>query len=156
GDDTGASKETATQAPVPRDLTTTIVACVATFVAVPALAGGLYLEKEREKLKDRIGDVRLEVRDTMQALTDGAAEFGQRDTIDAALADIIRRMQELERRQDAFNTQVERLRASSEGARETWMRTEIEHILHAAVRAVEVEHDPAAALNALRAIQRTL
>lgn len=155
-DDTSAPAASATQAPAPRDLTTTIVAWVATFVAVLAFAGGLYLEKEREKLKDRIGDVRLELRDTMQVLTHRDADFARRDAMDAAMADINRRMQELERRQDAFDAQVERLRATSEGARETWMRTEIEHVLHAAVRALEVDRDPVAALHALRAVQRTL
>jgi uroporphyrin-3 C-methyltransferase len=141
---------------VPRDLTTTIVAWVATIVAVFAFAGGLYLEKEREKLKDRISDVRLELRDTTQILTTRDADFARRDAMDAAVAEISRRMQELERRQDAFDAQVERLRATSEGAREAWMRSEIEHVLHAAVRAVEVDRDPVSALNALRAIQRTL
>lgn len=145
-----------TNTPVPRDLTTTIVAWVATFVAVIALAGGLYLEKEREKLKDRINDVRLELRDTTQTLTRRDGDFAQRDTMDALTAELNRRIQELERRQDSFDAQVERLRASSEGARDTWMRTEVEHVLHAAIRAVEVERDPVAALDALRAVQRTL
>lgn len=155
-DDTSKPEASAKSAPVPRDLTTTIVAWVATIVAVFAFAGGLYLEKEREKLKDRISDVRLELRDTTQILTHRDADFARRENLDAAMAEINRRMQELERRQDAFDAQVERLRASSEGARESWMRTEVEHVLHAAMRAVEVDRDPVAALNALRAVQRTL
>lgn len=155
-DDTSTPKDKATNAPAPRDLTTTVVAWVATIVAVVAFAGGLYLEKEREKLKDRINEVRLELRDTTQILSQRDADLARRDALDALSDDVNQRLQELERRQDAFDAQVERLRSSSEGARETWMRTEVEHVLYAATRAIEIERDPTGALNALRAVQRTL
>jgi uroporphyrin-III C-methyltransferase len=142
--------------PVRRDPTTTIVAWVATVIASIALAGGLYLEKEREKLKDRINDVRLELRDTTQALASRDSEFASRDALARIEADANRRMLEIERRYDQLANGFERLRSQTDGARDAWIRSEIEHVLRSAVRAVEVERDPVSAAAALRAVRATL
>lgn len=142
--------------PVRRDPTTTVVAWVGTVIATLALAGGIYLEKEREKLKDRIADVRLELRDTEQQLSRRDGEFAQRDALSRLESDTARRLQEAERRYDEVAASIEYLRAQSEGARASWVRAEIEYVLRLAQRHLEIERDPATALSALRAVERRL
>lgn len=146
-------------APTPRpqrDHTTTVVAWAATIIATLALAGGIYLEKEREKLKDRIQEVRLELRDTAAQLSRQDSDFASRDALARVEGDTSRRMLELERRYDQIDTSVEYLRNQSEGARGAWIRAEVEHVLRLAIQHLEVERDPRAALMALRAVERRL
>ncbi len=139
-----------------RDRTTTVVAWAATIIATLALAGGIYLEKEREKLKDRIHDVRLELRDTAAQLSRQDSDFASRDALARVEGDAARRMLELERRYDQIDASLEYLRNQSEGARGAWVRAEIEHVLRLAIQHLEIERDPQAALVALRAVERRL
>lgn len=145
-----------THAPVRRDPTTTVVAWVATIIATLALAGGIYLEKEREKLKDRINDVRIELRDATDALGRRDAEFATRDGLARVEGDTGRRLTEAERRYDELTAAIEYLRTQNEGARAAWVRAELEYVLRLAARHLEVERDIGTALVALRAVERRL
>ena len=104
-------------APLRRDPTTTTVAWAAAVIAAIALAGGIYLEKEREKLKDRINGVRFEMRDMERAL-----EHRSTDQLDSVLA----RVNALQRSDEQLANGLEYLRSQAEGARGAWVRTEVE------------------------------
>lgn len=133
--------------PLRRDPTTTTVAWAAAIIGTLALAGGIYLEKEREKLKDRISEVRFELRDAEQAIA--TRQSGQAD-------DAARRIAELERRNQQLADGIEYLRSQSEGARTNWVRTEVEYLLRMAAQHVAVQRDPGGALAALRAAESRL
>ncbi len=134
-------------APLRRDPTTTTVAWAAAVIAAIALAGGIYLEKEREKLKDRISDVRFEMRDMSQASERRANDYAE---------NLVRRISEFERRNQQLADSIEYLRSQAEGARGSWVRTEVEYVLRMAAQHLEVERDPGGALAALRAAERRL
>lgn len=134
-------------APLRRDPTTTTVAWAAAVIAAIALAGGIYLEKEREKLKDRISDVRFEMRDMAQA-----SEYRATSHVE----DLSQRIANLERRNQQLSDSIEYLRSQAEGARGSWVRTEVEYVLRMAAQHLEVERDPGGALAALRAAERRL
>lgn len=142
--------------PLRRDPTTTTVAWTAAVIAALALAGGIYLEKEREKLKDRISDVRLELRDAERALSRRDAGFASRDALDRLEGDAARRMLDLERRYDQLESGFQYLRNQSEGGRGAWARAELEYVIRLAMQHLEIERDPTAALLALRAVERRL
>ncbi len=142
--------------PLRRDPTTTTVAWAAAVIGSLALAGGIYLEKEREKLKDRITDLRLELRDTERALSGRDAGFASQDALDRLEGDAARRMLELERRYDQLQAGFEHLRDQSEGGRGAWARAELEYVIRLAMQHLEIERDPTAALLALRSVERRL
>lgn len=139
-----------------RDPTTTTVAWAAAIIASIALAGGIYLEKEREKLKDRIADVRLELRDAERALSGRDAGFASQDALDRLEGDAARRMLELERHYDQLQAGFEHLRDQSEGGRGAWARAELEYVIRLAMQHLEIERDPTAALLAMRSVERRL
>lgn len=150
------SKQETQRAPVRRDPTTTVVAWVATIIATLALAGGIYLEKEREKLKDRISDVRFELRDATDTLARRDSDFATRDALSRVEGDTMRRLNEAERRTDELTTALEYLRTQTEGARASWVHAELEYVLRLAARHLEIERDVRTALVALRAVERRL
>ena len=136
-----------TESPLRRDPTTTTVAWAAAVIAAIALAGGIYLEKEREKLKDRIAEVRFEMRDIERRLADRNT-----DQLDGAN----RRIAALERSNEQLADALEYLRSQADGARGSWVRTEVEYMLRMAHQHLEVERDPTGALAALRAAEQRL
>ncbi len=142
--------------PVRRDPTTTTVAWIATVIATLALAGGIYLEKEREKLKDRVSNLRFELRDAEAAASRRDAGLASRESLERIENDVSRRLLELERRYDQLETGFGALRTQSEGARGAWARAELEHVLRLAMQHLEIEGDPSAALIAMRAVERRL
>lgn len=139
-----------------RSLLTATVAWLALVIALIAFGGGLYLEKEREKLKDRIADVRLELRDTEQALSRRDAGFATRDALALIESDTGRRLLDVERRYDELSASFERLRTQTEGAHGAWVHAEVEFVIRSAAHHLEIERDPRAALVALRAVERRL
>lgn len=149
-------REAPRREPVRRDPTTTVVAWAATIIATLALAGGIYLEKEREKLKDRISDVRFELRDATDALGRRDSDFATRDALARVEGEAMRRLNEAERRYDELAAGLAYLRTQNEGARASWVRAELEYVLRLAARHLQIERDVNTALVALRAVERRL
>ena len=145
--ETSPETRTAPAAPLRRDPTTTTVAWAAAVIAAIALAGGIYLEKEREKLKDRISEVRFEMRDMERALVDRSSD--QHDAVAG-------RVDALQRQTEQLANGLEYLRSQAEGTRGAWVRTEVEYVLRMAMQHLEVERDPRGAIAALRAAEQRL
>lgn len=142
--------------PPRRGTTSAVVAWIALLVAAIALAGGFYLEKEREKLKDRITDLRYELRETENELMQRDADFVRSDALDRLERETSERLDALDRRARNLDSEVESLHRRTEGVTADWVYAEIEHVLTLASWQLEIDRDPAPALAALRAAQRRL